>query len=186
MESYIPIAFLNDFIFCPRSIYFHQLYSKYDHQLYKQKVQLKGEAAHATIDTKSYDTRKNILQGMEVFSERYGLCGKIDLFDTKSGRLTERKREIKNIYDGYIFQAYAHCHALREMGYEVRSIVLHDLMHNKNYPVPLPEKNTEMQSKFDSLINEMNTYDMTDQSFKANPEKCKKCIYANLCDKAIC
>jgi len=186
MESYIPISFLNDFIFCPRSIYFHQLYSKYNHQLYKQKVQLKGEAAHTTIDTKKYNTRKNILQGIEVFSEHYNLCGKIDLFDTESGQLTERKREIKTIYDGYVFQVYAQCHALREMGYKVKSIVLHDLIHNKNYSVQLPEENKSMQDKFESLIKEMNTYDMMNSSFEANPQKCNNCIYSNLCDTALC
>lgn len=34
MEPYIPISFLNDFIFCPRSIYFHQLYGRSSESLY--------------------------------------------------------------------------------------------------------------------------------------------------------
>ena len=185
MEPYIPIAFLNDFIFCPRSIYFHQLYSRYNQQVYKQKVQLKGEAAHTTIDTKKYNTRKNILQGIEVFSEQYGLCGKIDIFDIETGKLTERKRAIKRIYDGYIYQVYAHCHALREMGYKVNSIVIHDMVHNKNYPVALPEDDEDMQNKFESLIVQINSFDLNSE-FHANPEKCKNCIYSNLCDKALC
>ncbi len=186
METYIPIAFLNDFIFCPRSIYFHQLYSKYNQQVYKQKPQLKGTAAHNTIDNQKYNSREHIRQGMEVYSEQYNLFGKIDLFNTKTGRLTERKRKIKKIYDGYIFQVYAHCHALREMGYTVKSIVIHDLVHNKNYPVLLPEENETMQHKFEMLIKQINSYNLGSDDFEANPEKCNHCIYSNLCDKSLC
>ena len=160
METYIPIAFLNDFIFCPRSIYYHRLYSIYDHELYKREIQFKGEAAHQTIDKKNYNTRQNILQGIDIFSQHYNLCGKIDLFDIDTGKLSERKRNIKTIYDGYIFQAYAQCHALREMGYKVKSIVIHDLTHNKNYPIPLPEDDPEMQQNFEELIQKINEFDL--------------------------
>ncbi|MFA5194905.1 MAG: type V CRISPR-associated protein Cas4, partial [Bacteroidales bacterium] len=107
MEPYITLSFLNDFIFCPRSIYFHQLYGGLNYELYKQKPQIAGEAAHKPIGDKSYSTRKNILQDMEVFSEKYNICGKVDVFDDAAGKLTERKREIKTIYDGYVFQVYA-------------------------------------------------------------------------------
>jgi CRISPR-associated exonuclease Cas4 len=123
MEAYIPISFLNDFIFCPRSIYFHQLYGNFNQLLYQQKPQVAGKAAHASIDEQTYSTSKNVLQGTEIYCERYKLCGKIDLFDADSGKLSERKREIKTIYDGYVFQVYAQYHALTEMGYKVKSIV---------------------------------------------------------------
>jgi len=124
MEPYITLSFLNDFIFCPRSIYFHQLYGSFDQALYKQTPQYKGEAAHTSIEEKTYSTQKNVLQGIEIYSEKYNLCGKIDVFDIKTGKLTERKRDVKTIYDGYVFQVYAQCHALREMGYEVKEIVI--------------------------------------------------------------
>lgn len=128
MESYITLSFLNDFIFCPRSIYFHQLYGNFHDALYKQTPQYKGNAAHETIDRQSYSTSEFILQGREVYCSQFNICGKIDVFDVKKGRLTERKREIKTIYDGYIFQVYAQCFGLREMGYEVNEIVIHDLV----------------------------------------------------------
>lgn len=83
MESYIPIAYLNDIIFCPRSIYFHQLYRGRSDMVYKQKPQLKGTAALDTIDKKRYQTRARVLQALDVYSDRFGLCGKIDVFDTK-------------------------------------------------------------------------------------------------------
>jgi CRISPR-associated exonuclease Cas4 len=186
MEAYIPISFLNDFIFCPRSIYFHQLYGSYNTQLYQQKPQVAGKAAHTAIDEKTYSTRKNILQSVEIYSERYKLCGKIDLFDVDSGKLSERKREIKTIYDGYVFQVYAQYHALTEMGYHVNSIVLYDITHNKNYPIALPHENPEMQQKFERLIDDLNSFDMNKSDFVANEQKCKNCIYSNLCDYSLC
>lgn len=186
MEPYITLSFLNDFIFCPRSIYFHQLYGGLNHELYEQKPQIVGEAAHSAISSKSYSTRKNVLQNIEVFSEKYNICGKIDIFDCKTGRLTERKREIKTIYDGYVFQVYAQCHALREMGYAVNEIVIHDMVHNKNYPIPLPEDNPEMQSKFEKLIFDMNHFDIVTENREPNRAKCEQCIYSQLCDVSPC
>lgn len=94
MESYITLSYLNDFIFCPRSIYFHQLYGSFHHTVYKQAPQYKGTAAHTTVDEQTYSTSAHILMGVDVFSEKYNICGKIDVFDSKKGRLTERKRAI--------------------------------------------------------------------------------------------
>lgn len=186
METYIPISFLNDFIFCPRSIYFHQLYGGFNTQLYQQKPQIAGKAAHSSIDKKTYSTRKNILQGVEVYCEQYKIYGKVDLFDIDSGKLTERKREIKTIYDGYVFQVYAHYHALAEMGYEVKSIVIYDMMHNKTYPIPLPHENPEMQQNFENLIRQINEFDLHASGFAPVEAKCRNCIYSNLCDYSLC
>lgn len=186
MEAYIPISFLNDFIFCPRSIYFHQLYGGYKSEIFQQKPQVAGKAAHAAIDEQTYSSRKNILQGLDIYSDRYKLCGKIDLFDIDTGKLSERKREIKVIYDGYIFQVYAHYHALTEMGYVVNSIVIYDITHNKNYFIPLPDENPEMQNKFEEVIRQLNEFDMIDPDFNPVEAKCRRCIYSNLCDYSLC
>ena len=94
MEGYIPISYLNDFIFCPRSIYFHQLHGELSTRLYHDKPQIEGKAAHSAIEEKRYSTRKKILQGIDVYCEKYRICGKIDLFDTQKGILTERKKHI--------------------------------------------------------------------------------------------
>ena len=186
METYIPISFLNDFIFCPRSIYFHQLYGGYHTAVYQQKPQVAGTAAHTAIDEKTYSTRKNVLQGMEIYCQRYNICGKIDLFDMDSGKLSERKREIKTIYDGYVFQVYAQYHALYEMGYTVSSIVIYDITHNKNYPIPLPQDNPEIQQKFENLIDQINSFDLNAPGFVPIEAKCRNCIYNNLCDYSLC
>ena len=79
MFSYIPISYLNDFSFCPRSIYYHSLYQSYDRRLYQDTPQVAGSAAHRSVDRGSYSTRRDVLQGLDVYSERFNLCGKIDI-----------------------------------------------------------------------------------------------------------
>lgn len=181
MESYLPIAFLNDFVFCPRSIYFHQLYGKYNPQLYKEKPQIEGAIAHETIDEQRYSSRIDILQGIDVFSESYGLCGKIDTFFIQTGKLRERKKSIVRVYDGYIYQLYGQYVCLIEMGYVVSSIELYAMDQNKVYPIPLPENDPIQWQGFLDLLNEISQFHPK-ATFNPNPEKCKRCIYSNLCD----
>ena len=106
MPSEIKLSNLNDFIFCPISIYFHNLYGDQAKYTYQDKPQLLGTAVHKSIDEKTYSTRSDVLQGIDCFCGKYNLIGKIDLFDIEKKELTERKRKITRVYDGYIFQLY--------------------------------------------------------------------------------
>ena len=106
MEEMIPISYINDFTFCPASIYFHGLIDGSDKMLYQSKYQIEGPASHHTVDNHTYSTKKDILQGMHVCSIKYGLIGKIDIFDKKNKILIERKKRISKIYSGHIFQLY--------------------------------------------------------------------------------
>lgn len=72
MESLIKISQLNDFIFCPKSIYFHDLYYSFAREIFQDKVQIEGEKAHESIDKKIYSSRKNILKSIDVFSKNMG------------------------------------------------------------------------------------------------------------------
>jgi CRISPR-associated exonuclease Cas4 len=186
MEREIPISYLNDFIFCPRSIYYHQLYGQLSTRLYQREPQIAGIYAHKSIDKKRYSTSKSILQGIDVYSSNYGIYGKIDTFDSKIGLLTERKKKIKVIYDGYVFQIYAQYFALDEMGFYVSQLRLYSMDDNKSHYIPLPHENLIMKDKFDLLINDLKNFNLEDDSFVANPNKCKKCIYSNLCDFSLC
>lgn len=186
MFDYIPITYLNDFIFCPRSIYFHQLCEGENQILYHRKEQTNGRLKHETIENKNYSTRKNILQGIYVYSEKYKLCGKIDLFDVCKGVLSERKAHIKEIYDGYIFQLYAQYFSLVEMGYIVNKLSLYSYNDNKNYDVLLPEENIKMFAKFEETIYRINNFNFNARPFEINKNKCLNCIYEPLCDVSIC
>jgi CRISPR-associated exonuclease Cas4 len=185
MESYILISFLNDFIFCPRSIYFHQLYGRMSTHVYHSSAQTKGQNAHKSIDSKTYTTSKDILQGIEVYSSRYNLAGKIDTYDQKKELLVERKKKIKVVYDGYIYQLYAQYFALTDMGYSVRKMKLYSMDDNKSYPVALPDDDLERKLQFEDLIDKINAFDLT-HPFSPNASKCKHCIYNNLCDVTLC
>ena len=185
MESYLMISFLNDFIFCPRSIYFHQLYGNMSTKVYHTNIQTKGLTAHKTVDSQSYSTAKTILQGIEVYSDTYRLCGKIDTFDIKKKLLVERKKKIKVIYDGYIFQLFAQYFCLKDMGYQVDKLKLYSMDDNKSYEVNLPEHDQSMYLKFKKLLTAIGEFKLT-HSMSVNPNKCRSCIYNNLCDLAQC
>jgi len=183
METYIQISTLNDFIFCPRSIYFHGLYTSKSEYLYEGEYQFKGTAAHSAIDEQRYSTRKSVIQGLAVYSEKYNLCGNIDMFFEDTGTLRERKKKIVQIYDGYILQIYAQYYCLIEMGYKVNKLELYSLDTNKIFQIPKPEEDDSMREKFERIIKEMNSYDLN-APFQPNIKKCEKCIYSSLCDKA--
>lgn len=184
MDDVILLSQLNDFIFCPVSIYFHNLYGNMEKTLYQGHSQQAGTAAHKTIDEKRYCTAQNIITSLDVYCERYRLAGKIDMFDTKTGCLTERKKKIKAVYDGYVFQLYGQCFSLREMGYEVKELCLYSMDDNKKYPVLLPEETPSMLQMFEHLIEEMRNFTV-EGYIQTNAKKCQNCIYEPACDRAV-
>lgn len=183
MENPVLISWINDFVFCPASIYFHNLYGNIERILYQDEAQLDGTAAHKAIDENRYSTRRDILQGIECHSVKYNLSGKIDTFDMKSGVLTERKKKIKTVYDGYVFQLYAQYFCLEEMTFRVNKIRLYSMDDNKVYNIPLPHEDKEMFEKFEKVIAEMNGFRL-DGFSQDNGQKCAKCIYEPLCDRS--
>lgn len=184
MENPLNITALNDFIFCPVSIYFHNLYDEVERGLYQTSSQLDGTKAHETVDSGSYSTSAKVMQGLSVYSEKYNLIGKIDVFDCEKHILTERKKKIKTIYDGYIFQIYAQYFALCEMGYSVKRLRLYSMDDNKVYPVSLPEDDETMFRKFEEVIESINNFEF-DSFRQTNSEKCRRCIYEPYCDRSV-
>ena len=89
MDSLIHITLLNDFIFCPASIYFHMINAETDKLTYQDEYQLNGSAPHEKSDSGKYSDKKDILQAIPVYCDKYGLVGKIDVFDSQYGILTE-------------------------------------------------------------------------------------------------
>lgn len=182
METYLTMTQINDFIFCPRSIYFHNIYRENtDAEYYRQKPQKRGLAAHAAIDAGTYSSSADILTGTMVYCEKYRLLGRIDIFNTKTGTLTERKFSITAVYDGFVFQLYAQMFALQEMGYAVKSLRLYSSKDNKLYDVALPDA-AEI-SRFEQTLLKLRTFSLS-ENFTCNPRKCENCIYSALCDIA--
>lgn len=180
MENYIAISTLNDFIFCPYSIYLHNVYIESDESMYHATPQMQGKIAHKGIDQKTYSSKKDDITSLPVFSEKYGLIGKIDLLKQKEHLLIERKYQLKRIFQGQIYQLWAQYFCLTEMGYEVQKLSFYEISTNKMIPVELP---TETQiEEFENFIKTFKNYDPA-SPITVNPSKCKHCIYNNLCDK---
>lgn len=177
MESYIQISKINDFMFCPMSLYLHSVYESFDTALYHDTPQIVGRANHASIDEGTYSTSKHILQGLSVYSERFGIMGKIDIYDEKKKLLVERKTKIKNVWPGYVYQIYAQYFCLKEMGYEIATICLHSLTDNRRYPLPIPTERDE--KRFGFFIEQMRSFDIR-QYKNHRCAKCMKSIYGVL------
>ena len=72
MADYISISTLNDFIFCPYSIYLHNVYMETDETMYHATPQTKGKIAHEPIDSKKGSNRSNDIE-TEIFSTNFDL-----------------------------------------------------------------------------------------------------------------
>ena len=184
MEQPILISNLNDFIFCPASVYFHGLYNTYSTMLMQNTDQRNGSYVHEKLDYGGYSSRKDTLTGISVYCEKYGLTGKIDCYLGREKELIERKKCIRKVYDGYIFQLYGQYFAMTEMGYEVKKLSLYSYDQNRKIPVVLPLDDLMMLRKFEKTIREIHSFTL--ESFHPqNREKCLRCIYEPICDRSL-
>lgn len=180
MEETLSMTNINDFLFCPRSLYYGNIFRRsLGQDGYQQTPQKTGLAAHETIDGGTYSTRKDVLTGVMVYCEKYGLLGRIDIYDVRKRTLTERKYSVSAVWEGFRMQLYAQCFALKEMGYEVAALRIHSQKDNMTYTVPLPTQDDVI--RFEEILEQMRSFNMeVPTEFNAN--KCAKCIYRTLCD----
>lgn len=176
----IQISKINDFVFCPYSIYLHGIYESFDQKVYHEEFQTEGKLNHERIEKGEYSTEKSILQAITVVSLEWGVIGKIDIFDTRTGELIERKTKIKKIYDGYRYQLYCQLLALREAGFVVKKLTVRSLKDNKKFDVSLPDE--EELKKLRYTLYRMRSFMPGRFGKYKNPNKCTRCIYANLCN----
>jgi CRISPR-associated exonuclease Cas4 len=178
MDHLIKISMINDFLYSPRSIYLHQLYQKFNTDLFHSHYQKRGRLNHASIDQSKYSTHKDIWQTRTVYSEKYGLIGKIDLFIKDKGLLIERKSQIKQIYLGNKYQLYAQMLCLQEMGHNVNKLEIHSIEDNKTYDIDLPT--TDELKEFVSTLEKIRDYNMQDIIHKDFDLKARNSIYGHL------
>lgn len=181
MNDYIAISMLNDFIFCPYSIYLHNVYMETDEMIYHAIPQTRGRAVHETVDKKTASNRADDILSLPVYSDEYGLMGKIDVYKRKDRKLIERKYQLKHIFQGQIYQLWAQMLCLKEMGYAVEELAFYEMSTNKMIPIQMPDD--EELRLFKHFIEEIRAYNPDKTSFTVNPNKCSHCIYCNLCDK---
>lgn len=179
-DGYIPISTLNDFIFCPYSIYLHNVYMETDESIYHALPQVKGRIAHEATDTKRYSTRKGDLMALSVYSDELGVMGKIDLYKADGRVLIERKYMLKQIYRGQLYQLWAEYFCMQEMGYQVDKIAFYEVSANKMIFVELPGK--DQKRELIEFIRAFRRFS-PELPIVINRNKCTHCIYCNLCDK---
>ena len=95
MDDYISVSMLNDFIFCPYSIYMHNVYVDTDDEMFHAVPQTRGKIAHNAVDKKSSSSSKNEIQSLPISSDELGVMGKIDIYRHKEKMLIERKYQLK-------------------------------------------------------------------------------------------
>lgn len=149
MDDYIPLSTLNDFIFCPYSIYLHSVYMESDGDLYKAAPQTKGTLAHQGVDEKKGSTRKSDMMSLPVYCDELGISGKIDVYKQDKRLLIERKNNLKRIFRGQIYQLWGQYFCLKEMGYEVEQLAFYEISTNKMIPVELPGYDELIARKMD-------------------------------------
>jgi len=179
MEEYIQISKLNDFIFCPYSLYLHSIYDGFNSETYHARPQKVGKIHHESIDNATYSSAKRYLQGISVYSDMYKLAGKIDIYDFEKRALVDRKYKIKQIFDGYKYQLYGQYFGMHELGYDVDSLFLHSLSDNKRYEIDLPV-GAELK-RFNKLIRDIRAFYKNRVDPDVPIEKCQNCIYNSLC-----
>ena len=181
MNDFIPISSLNDFIFCPYSIYLHGVYSESDEEIYHAPPQTAGRLVHAGVDGKSGSTRKDDILGLPVYSETLGVMGKIDLYRSDVHLLIERKNHLKNIYRGQLYQLWAQYFCMIEMGYLVEGIAFYEIAANRMIPQALPTGDD--RAELETFIRRFRHYNPSEDVTIPNKSKCLHCIYCNLCDR---
>lgn len=174
------LSTLNDFIFCPYSIYLHNIYMESDEGVYHATPQTQGRIAHDAIDHKRSSTRKMDLISLSVSSEQLRVIGKIDFYRGSDKHLIERKYQLKQIFQGQLFQLWGEYFCMREMGYNVEKISFYEISTNKMMTQQIPGL-----KEWDELKNFVDRFRAFDPSqfIETNPNKCVHCIYCPLCEK---
>lgn len=180
MEFFLPISYLNDFVFCPYSIYLHQVFDNNKEDVYSAKPQQRGKSAHSNVDNSKTKNSKKILSGTYVISKNLGIYGKIDQYFVDERKLVERKFSLTTIYRGYYYQLWAQFIAMEEMGYPVDALYFHSIKNNQRIKIDKPTDKEIEELK--NHIRKIARFDF-ESEIKVNPKKCSHCIYAALCDK---
>ena len=178
-DNFINITALNDFLFCPYSIYLHNVFMDMDEDIFVAKPQVKGKAAHKAIDSRAFSENENDVQSLKVFSNELGLVGVIDLYRKEEKHLIEYKYKVgDSLFLGQKMQLWAQYFCLIEMGYMVQKISIYEKSTGIFHDVKIPD-NDDKQVLTD-LIRKFREFDFS-QPMEVNIKKCTHCIYCNLC-----
>ena len=89
---------------------------------------------------KKSSTKKGDIMSLPVFSDTFGISGKIDIYKSDKRLLIERKNNLKQIFRGQIYQLWGQYFCMIEMGYEVEKLAFYEISTNKLINVELHGK----------------------------------------------
>jgi CRISPR-associated protein Cas4 len=69
---------------------------------------------------------------------------------------------------------------LEEMGYEIRSLQFHSITDNKVHKIRKPTVDDMLN--FEHFLEKYRKFDILSKNWTQNTEKCRRCIYRELCD----
>ena len=180
MEETIPITAINDFLFCPKSLYWGNIARRsLAKDSYQESAQKAGTLSHGNVDSGRYSTRKTVFSGFPVYCEKYGLMGVIDVYDSGSGTIIERKRTVRAVWEGFRMQVFAQALSLMESDFPVKRIKIHSLTDNRTYDVGLPAR--QDVDRLEEILGEMRSFSPWDE-FDPDRKRCPRCPYRHLCD----
>ncbi|MDY5968816.1 MAG: type V CRISPR-associated protein Cas4 [Bacteroidales bacterium] len=179
-EDYILLSTLNDYSFCPYSIYLHNIYMETDEGLYHATPQTQGRLSHKVVDGKKSSTRKEDLMAMPVCCHELGIMGKIDIYKGREHHLIERKYQMKRIFQGQLYQVWGEYFCMKEMGYEVDRVSFYEISTNKMLTQRLP--GVREWGELKSFIEKYKAFDPS-ETIETSAKKCAHCIYSALCEK---
>ena len=178
-DNFINITALNDFLFCPYSIYLHNAFMDMDEDIFVAAPQVKGKAAHKEIDSRTFSKNENDVQSLKVFSNELGLMGVIDLYRKDEKHLVELKNKVGgSLFLGQKVQLWAQYYCLTEMGYQVEKISVYEKSKGVFHDVKIHD--SEDRNTLENLITKFRQFDFS-QQIEINTKKCTHCIYCNLC-----
>ena len=70
---------------------------------------------------------------------------------------------------------------MTEMCYEVRELAFYEISSRRLIPVPLP--GSAERDEMERFVRSVRAFNPYSDPFPLNPNKCRHCIYCNLCDK---
>lgn len=177
MEPAIAISTINDFLYCPRSLYMHLAAGDIMPATYHAAPQKRGQEVHAAIEERRYSHRQTILQAKAIASQELQIQGKLDTFNSTTGELVERKTKITQIHEGNRLQLYAQYYCLLEMGYTPRTLAIYSVEDNKKYLIPLPK--SADKARLQDVIRQMQAY-TPEQLLAHHCPNCDTNIYSPL------
>lgn len=177
MENFLTITTLNDFVFCPYSIYLHEVYNPNKEEVYHGKDQSKGKRLHYFIEN---NQEVKDFKHAYVISTDLKIYGKIDDYNCLQKELIEYKSKASTVYKGYYYQIWAQYYCLKEMGIQVNKLAFYDFSKGSKISLPLPTHYNLLELK--NHIIKVQNFDFTSE-IKINPNKCNRCVYKNLCEK---